>query len=110
VTSDDKPTPASAPGRTPRLLAFFRDAWDDDGTVTGWQTVAWGLVLDDGSAISIPVEPPVRVTLWHSLDDAVVALDAYVDHPDPRRTIDDPRGPRAAGTAAPEPAGEGRAS
>lgn len=75
----------------PRVLAFYKDAWDDSGTVIGWQTLAWGLVLGDGSAISIPVEPPVQVTLWQSVDDAVMGLDAYVDRVDPRRTIDDGR-------------------
>jgi hypothetical protein len=80
---------ALAPVLVPRLLAFYRDAWDDDGTAIGWQTIAWGLVFADGSAISVPVDPPMSVTLWHSVDDALAALDAYVDHPEPRRTIDD---------------------
>lgn len=103
---------APAPVRIPRLIAFYQDVWDDDGTVTGWRIVAWGLGLTDGSAISIPVEPPVRVTLWQSIDDAARALDAYVDPVDPRRTIDaDDVQPLPCPTAAPPPVGrEGAAA
>jgi hypothetical protein len=72
----------------PRLLAFYQDAWDDDGTAMGWRTVGWGLVLSDGSAITIPVEAPVRVTVWRSVHDAVADLDAYVDDLGPRRSIE----------------------
>jgi hypothetical protein len=77
----------------PRLLAFYQDLWDDDGTALGWRPVAWGLRFADGSAISINVEGKPSVTLWHSLEDAAEALDAYVDTPEPRTHFDRPRQP-----------------
>jgi hypothetical protein len=72
---------------TPRLLAFYRDVWDDDGAATGWQTIAWALQLADGSAVTISTEPPVAVTMWHNLDDAATALDAYIDTLAPTRRV-----------------------
>lgn len=72
----------------PRLLSFYRDVLDDAGTVTGWQTIAWGLAFGDGSVVSTPVGPPISVTLWPCLEAAATALDAFVDTPDLRRTID----------------------
>jgi hypothetical protein len=89
-----------APVVTPRLLAFYQDGWDDDGTAIGWRTVAWGLVFGDGSAISIPGEPPVCVTLWHSVEDAVAARDATIDNPDPRERHDCGRARRGAEPAS----------
>jgi hypothetical protein len=84
MTIDATPTPVV----TPRLLGFYRDVYDDEGTAAGWATIAWGLVFGDGSAITVPVEAPVSVTLWHRVEDATVALDAYIDYVDPRRTPD----------------------
>jgi hypothetical protein len=77
----------------PRLLAFYQDMWDDDGTAVGWQPIAWGLRFADGSAISVNVEGRPSVTLWHSVEDATAALDAYVDTAEPRTTIDLPPPP-----------------
>lgn len=75
----------TSPGfHVPRLLAFYQDLWDADGTVLGWRPVAWGLRFADGSALSVNVEGKPAVTLWQSLDDAIEALDAYVDTPEPR--------------------------
>jgi hypothetical protein len=84
----------------PRLLAFYQDLWDDDGTAVGWKPIAWGLRFADGSAISISIEGRPSVTLWQSLEDATEALDAYVDTPEPRTHLSG----RPAGAAAPPPA------
>lgn len=68
----------------PRLLAFYQDQWDEDGTALGWRPVAWGLRFADGSAVSISVEGKPSVTLWQSVEDATEALEAYVDTAEPR--------------------------
>ena len=73
----------------PRVLAFYRDTWDDDGTAVGWRTVAWGLALPNGAAVTVPLDGPPSATLWSSLGDAAEALDAYVDAPAPARRLDD---------------------
>jgi hypothetical protein len=72
----------------PRLLAFYQDLWDEDGTPAGWKPIAWGLRFGDGSAVSVSIEGKPSVTLWHSVEDALVELDAFVDTPEPRRTLD----------------------
>ena len=72
----------------PRLLAFYQDLWDEDGTPIGWRPIAWGLRFADGSAVSVNIEGKPSVTLWHSVDDALAALDAFVDTPDPRARLD----------------------
>lgn len=90
----------------PRLLAFYQDLWDDDGTALAWRPVAWGLRFADGSAISVNVEGKPSVTLWHSLEDAVEALDAYVDTPEPRTHFDRPLPPPPPPAGA--PSGRGR--
>ena len=77
----------------PRLLAFYQDLWDDDGTAMGWRPIAWGLRFADGSAISVNIEGRPSVTLWHSLEDATEALDAYVDTPEPSAHLDAPLPP-----------------
>jgi hypothetical protein len=77
----------------PRLLAFYQDLWDDDGTAMGWRPIAWGLRFADGSAISVNIEGRPSVTLWHSIEDATEALDAYVDTPEPRAHLDAPLPP-----------------
>ncbi len=77
----------------PRLLAFYQDLWDDDGTAMGWRPIAWGLRFADGSALSVNVDGKPAVTLWQSLDDAMEALDAYVDTPEPRAHLDAPLPP-----------------
>lgn len=77
----------------PRLLAFYQDLWDEDGTALGWRPIAWGLRFADGSAISINIEGKPAVTLWQSLEDATEALDAYVDTPEPRTNLDRPLPP-----------------
>jgi hypothetical protein len=69
----------------PRVLSFYRDVLDNDGTVTGYRTIAWGLPLADGSVLSTSVRPPASVTIWPCRQDAATALDAFVDTPDPRR-------------------------
>jgi hypothetical protein len=91
----------------PRVLAFYQDVVDDDGTVIGWRTVAWGLVFGDGSAVSVPVGRPVSVTLWPCLEDAAAALDAHVDTPDPRQPTDESPLPLSA---VPSPAATGAAA
>jgi hypothetical protein len=73
----------------PRLLAFYQDLWDEDGTAIGWKPVAWGLRFGDGSAVSVSIEGKPSVTLWHSVDDALAALDAFVDTPEPRAHLED---------------------
>lgn len=73
----------------PRLLAFYQDLWDDDGTPIGWKPVAWGLRFSDGSAVSVNIEGKPSVTLWHSVEDALAEMDAFVDTPDPRSTLDE---------------------
>lgn len=79
-----EPPAPTAVGFVPRLLAFYHDVVDEDAAASvGWRTIAWGLVLPDGSALTVPVDGPRAVTLWHSLDDAAATLDAYVDAPDP---------------------------
>jgi hypothetical protein len=73
----------------PRLLAFYQDLWDEDGTPVGWKPVAWGLRFADGSTVSVNVEGKPSVTLWHSIEDALTALDAFVDTPEPRGSLDE---------------------
>lgn len=90
----DEPTSAMPgtdrpPPDLPQTLAFYQDTWDDDGTAVGWTTVAWGLALADGSAVTVPVGGPPSVTLWPSVDAAATALDAYVDAPAPSRRVAD---------------------
>jgi hypothetical protein len=81
--------PGTSPSyAVPRLLAFYKDLWDDDGTAVGWQPIAWGLRFADGSALSISIEGPPSVTLWQSVEDATEALDAYVDTAEPRINLD----------------------
>jgi hypothetical protein len=75
----------------PRVLAFYRDTWDDDGTAVGWMTVAWGLALPNGAAVTVPLEGPPSATLWSTVGDAAEALDAYVDTPTPARRLDEAR-------------------
>jgi hypothetical protein len=77
----------------PRLLAFYRDLWDEDGTAVGWEPIAWGLRFADGSALSISIAGPPSVTLWQSVEDATEALDAYVDTAEPRINLDRPLPP-----------------
>jgi hypothetical protein len=77
----------------PRLLAFYQDLWDEDGTAVGWRPVAWGLRFHDGSALSISIEGRPSVTLWHSVEDATEALDAYVDTAEPRISLERPLPP-----------------
>jgi hypothetical protein len=86
----------------PRLLAFYQDLWDDDGTAMGWRPIAWGLRFADGSAISVNIEGRPSVTLWHSLEDATEALDAYVDTPEPRAHLDAPLPPPPPPRPVPE--------
>lgn len=73
----------------PRLLAFYQDLWDDDGTPVGWRPIAWGLRFADGSAVSVTIEGKPSVSLWHSVEDALAALDAFVDTPNPRAHLDE---------------------
>lgn len=77
-------TPTSYSYHVPRLLAFYQDQWDEDGTALGWRPVAWGLRFADGSAVSISVEGKPSVTLWQSVEDATEHLEAYVDTAEPR--------------------------
>ena len=77
----------------PRLLAFYQDLWDEDGTALGWRPIAWGLRFADGSAISVNIDGKPAVTLWQSLEDATEALDAYVDTPEPRTHLERPLPP-----------------
>jgi hypothetical protein len=74
----------------PRLLAFYQDAWDDDGTAVGWHTIAWGLALANGAAVTVPADGAPTATLWPTIDAAVEALDAYVDSPAPARRLNEP--------------------
>jgi hypothetical protein len=64
--------------RPPRLVGLFRDLYDDNGTVVGWEVVAWGAKLDNGQAVTIPVAGPTSATVWHSLDDACRAYEAQI--------------------------------
>jgi hypothetical protein len=49
--------PASGGTVLPELLVFYKDVTSDTGkALVGWRIVAWGLVLPDGSAESLPVE------------------------------------------------------
>jgi hypothetical protein len=75
----------------PRVLAFYHDTWDDDGIAVGWKTVAWGLALPNGAAVTVPLDGPPSATLWPSVGDAAEALDAYVDSPAPARRLDEAR-------------------
>jgi hypothetical protein len=75
----------AVPPRMPRLLAFYQETVDiAAGFVSGWQPVAWGLQMDDGTTVTVAVDHPVRATLWHSVADATEGLDAFVDTPEPR--------------------------
>jgi hypothetical protein len=86
--------PGTSPAyAVPRLLAFYRDLWDEDGTAVGWEPIAWGLRFADGSALSISIGGPPSVTLWQSVEDATEALDAYVDTAEPRINLDRPLPP-----------------
>jgi hypothetical protein len=95
----------STPGfHVPRLLAFYQDLWDEDGTAIGWKPIAWGMCFADGSAISVNVDGRPSVTLWQSLEDATEALDAYVDTPEPRTHLDRGQVPRPPAPPPPPPA------
>ena len=97
--------------RMPRLLAFYEDIIDEDlGIVVGWRTVAWGLAVADGSAVSVPVNGPLAATVWQSVDDAAVGLNAYVDTPDPRPRLADVPTPVRAATATPLRPSDGNAA
>jgi hypothetical protein len=98
---EDPGANASYSYHVPRLLAFYQDQWDEDGTALGWRPVAWGLRFADGSAVSISVEGKPAVTLWQSVEDATEALDAYVDTPEPRAHLEAPLPP----PPPPRPAG-----
>lgn len=73
----------------PRVLSLYRDVLDEDGTVTGYRTIAWGLPLADGSVLSTSVRPPASVTIWPCLQNAATALDTFIDTPDSRRPAHD---------------------
>jgi hypothetical protein len=94
-TREEGPMPDPAAQSTertsdlPRVLAFYKDTWDDDGTAVGWTTVAWGLALPDGGAVTVPLEGQPSATLWLSVSDAAEALAAYVDTPTPARRLDE---------------------
>jgi hypothetical protein len=75
----------------PRVLAFYMDTWDDDGIALGWTTVAWGLALPNGAAVTVPLEGQPSATLWLSVSDAAEALGAYVDTPNPARRLGEAR-------------------
>lgn len=70
---------------TPRLLGLYEDDLDAGGTVVGWRVVAWAVELPGGPTVTVPPTAPTNVTMWHSLEDAATALDAYVDEIQPRR-------------------------
>jgi hypothetical protein len=73
----------------PRLLAFYRDTGDTEGTTSGWTSVAWGLRHPDGTVVTVPAAGPPAVSLWYDLDEAAVGLDAYVDGLEARRHLPD---------------------
>lgn len=78
----DSPSPSEPV--PPPLLGFYRDLYDDAGNAVGWETIAWGLHMPDGPAVTVSVERPPRVSVWLNPDDAATALDAQVDTVAPR--------------------------
>jgi hypothetical protein len=92
----------------PRLLTFYRDTGGDDGTTSGWTSVAWGIRHPDGTVVTVPASGPPAVSMWYDLDQAAVALDAYVDGLEARRHFGDIPGTcrepgRSPGQGATEP-------
>jgi hypothetical protein len=79
----------------PKLLAFYRDDYDDDGNAVGWVSVAWAVKLPDGPAVTVSADLPPRVSVWLTLEDAAEALGApEVDTVDPRHVAQLWRGQR----------------
>lgn len=68
----------------PRVVALHQDVWDTAGNAVAWKVVAWGLVLADGGAVTVPSHGPTSATVWQSLDDACRAFDASVCEVRPR--------------------------
>jgi hypothetical protein len=66
------------PPPLPQVLGLFQEEWDEGGTAFGWRPVAWGLRMPDGSAVTLPVDSPMGVSLWLTVEDAATALDAFV--------------------------------
>lgn len=60
MTSDGQAcVPAPTPVTRPRLLVFSQDERNESRDLIGWRTIARGLVLEDGTTISVAVERPV---------------------------------------------------
>lgn len=65
----------------PRTVAFYRAA--DDRPSPGWQVVAWGLRHPDGWIAVVSADAPRMVSIWSTVHEAEVALEAFVDVPRP---------------------------
>jgi hypothetical protein len=68
----------------PRLVALTHDVWDDEGNPVGWQVVVWGIVLANGTTVTVPFDGPPSAAVWHRFDDARRAMDAHVVEVHPR--------------------------
>jgi hypothetical protein len=68
-------------GPIPRVLAFYRT---EDGEPDGprWRVIAWGLRHPDGWIAMVSLDEPHAVALWPSVEEAEIALNAFVDIPE----------------------------
>jgi hypothetical protein len=69
-------------GPIPRVLAFYRteEGESDDGP--RWRVIAWGLRHPDGWIAMVSLEEPHSVALWSSVEEAEIAMNAFVDIPE----------------------------
>lgn len=75
-TSDEASIPDDA-----RLVRLCREVFDDEGIEIGKRIIAWALAVDCGPTVTIEADQHRRVCVWDRLDDAVQALDTFIDGP-----------------------------
>jgi hypothetical protein len=63
----------------PRVVAFYQTT--GESPADEWRVVGWGIRHPDGwIAVASPTAPRT-VALWPSVEEAEIALDAFVDTP-----------------------------
>ena len=61
-------------------MRLCREVWDDQGNEIGKRIIAWAMTTDHGPTVTIEAAAR-RIAVWDRLDDAVQALDAFIDGP-----------------------------